>query len=93
MKMRWAYERGFDDGFRIGAEKCRNISEELRTLQSDPSLEFCHRFAIVMECMVLSTRNDPYWTEATELIADYHEARNKWRESMGEPYVSGFGKI
>jgi hypothetical protein len=79
------------------AERCINKSKEyafneLRALKSDPALAFCHRFAVLMECMVLSDKQDPYWTEATTLLSEYEGANNSWRLSMGEPYVSGFGK-
>jgi hypothetical protein len=68
------------------------LRERVRELSSDPALEFCHRFAVLMECMQLSDDANQYWYEATQLLADYREADHKWRESMGEPYVSGFGK-
>jgi hypothetical protein len=67
-------------------------AERIKELSSDPALAFCHRFAVLMECMVLSNKQDPYWTEANNLLSEYSEAQHKWRESMGEPYVSGFGK-
>jgi hypothetical protein len=67
-------------------------AERIKEIESDPALEFCHRFAVLMECMVLSNKQDPYWAEAVTLLSDYHEADHKWREAMGEPYVSGFGK-
>lgn len=78
-------------------ERCLNKSkefafEDLRALRSDPALEFCHRFAVLMECMLLADDANKYWHEATHLLHDYHEADHKWREAMGEPYVSGFGK-
>ena len=67
-------------------------AERIKELSSDPALEFCHRFAVLMECMVLSNKQDPYWAEATALLSEYEGANNSWRLSMGEPYVSGFGK-
>jgi hypothetical protein len=78
-------------------ERCINKSkeyafEELAALRADPAYEFCHRFAVLMQCMVLSGKQDPYWTEASNLLAEYECTIDKWREAMGEPYVSGFGK-
>jgi hypothetical protein len=67
-------------------------AERIKEIESDPALEFCHRFAVLMECMQLSDDANQYWYEATQLLADYREAGHKWRESMGELYVSGFGK-
>ena len=66
--------------------------ERIKEIEADPALAFCHRFAVLMECMVLSDKKDPYWTEATTLLSEYEGANNSWRLSMGEPYVSGFGK-
>jgi hypothetical protein len=78
-------------------ERCVNKSkeyafEELAALRADPAYEFCHRFVVLMECMVLSNKQDSYWAEATALLSEYEGANNSWRLSMGEPYVSGFGK-
>ncbi len=60
----------------------------------DPAIHFCHRFAILMECMVLSNDSnlDKYWDEAHALLDGYNSARDKWMEAHGQPYVSGFGK-
>lgn len=60
----------------------------------DPAIHFCHRFAILMECMVLSNDSnlDKYWDEAHALLDGYNSARDKWMEAQGQPYVSGFGK-
>jgi hypothetical protein len=77
-------------------ERCVNKSkeyafEELAALRADPAYEFCHRFAVLMECMALG-KPDQYYNEVMTLLSEYHEAQHKWREAMGEPYVSGFGK-
>jgi hypothetical protein len=66
-------------------------AERIKELSSDPALEFCHRFAVLMECMALG-KPDQYYNEVMTLLSEYHEAQHKWREAMGEPYVSGFGK-
>lgn len=60
----------------------------------DPAIHFCHRFAILMECMMLSNDSnlDRYWDEAHALLDGYNAARDKWMEAQGQPYVSGFGK-
>lgn len=60
----------------------------------DPAIHFCHRFAILMECMLLTNdiNFDRYWDEAHALLGEYHKAQEWWQHQMGEPYVSGFGK-
>ena len=60
----------------------------------DPAIHFCHRFAILMECMLLSNdiNLNKYWDEAHALLDEYNSARDKWMEAQGQPYVSGFGK-
>lgn len=60
----------------------------------DPAIHFCHRFAILMECMLLSNdiNLDKYWDEAHALLDGYNAARDKWMEAQGQPYVSVFGK-
>ncbi len=68
------------------------LLKRIEELESDPAIHFAHRFAVVLECMVHSEYPNDYWTEATTLLSEYHEAQDKWREMMGEPYVSGFGK-
>ena len=73
-------------------ENVIRLIDDLHAAQSDPALAFCHRFAVLMECMVLPNKQDPYWAEANNLLAEYNEAQHKWREAMGEPYGSGFGK-
>lgn len=57
----------------------------------DPALTYCHRFAILMECVMLGGV-DKHWNEMGMLLDEYHSAQHKWRETHGEPYVSGFGK-
>lgn len=69
----------------------KQLRQELRELQSDPALHFCHRFAILLECVMLGGV-DKHWNEAHTLLDEYAQAQHKWREQMGEPYVSGFGK-
>ena len=64
----------------------------IKELESDPAIHFAHRFAVVLECMTHSEYPNDFWNEATTLLSEYHEAQDKWREAMGEPYVSGFGK-
>ena len=60
----------------------------------DPASHFCHRFAILMESMLLTNDSnlDKYWDEAHALLDEYNSARDKWMEAQGQPYVSGFGK-
>jgi hypothetical protein len=58
---------------------------------SDPALHFCHRFAILMECVMLGGV-DKYWDEMGTLLDEYHKARDAWATAQGQPYVSGFGK-
>lgn len=66
--------------------------EQLKQQCSDPALDFCHRFAVLMECMILSDKPHNCWDEANSLLEQYHLALEDWREANGEPYVSGFGK-
>ena len=68
------------------------IAEQLKQQCSDPALDFCHRFAVLMECMILSDKPHNCWGEANSLLEQYHLALEDWREANGEPYVSGFGK-
>jgi len=68
------------------------IAEQLKQQCSDPALGFCHRFAVLMECMILSDKPHNCWDEANSLLEQYHLALEDWREANGEPYVSGFGK-
>lgn len=57
----------------------------------DPAIHFCHRFAILMECVMLGGV-DKYWDEMGTLLDEYHKARDAWMTAHGQPYVSGFGK-
>ena len=57
----------------------------------DPAIHYCHRFAILMECVMLGGV-DKYWDEMGTLLDEYHKARDTWAEAHGQPYVSGFGK-
>lgn len=70
------------------------LAKEIEDLHSDPAIHYCHRFAILMECMLLSNdiNLDKYWDEAHALLDGYNAARDKWMEAQGQPYVSGFGK-
>lgn len=76
------------------AQEYEQRLREIKDLRSDPALHFCHRFAILMECMLLSNdiNLDKYWDEAHALLGEYHKAQEWWQHQMGEPYVSGFGK-
>lgn len=65
---------------------------QIKVLESDPAIHFAHRFAVVLECMLLADTSSSVWDEATTLLSEYSDAQDKWREMMGEPYVSGFGK-
>lgn len=38
-QMRWMYDQGYDDGFIVGAEKGRNISEEIKAAKREALLE------------------------------------------------------
>ena len=58
---------------------------------SDPAIHYCHRFAILMECVMLGGV-DKHWDEMGTLLDEYHKARDAWAEAHGQPYVSGFGK-
>jgi hypothetical protein len=58
---------------------------------NDPAVTYCHRFAILMECVMLGGV-DKYWDEMGTLLDEYHKARDAWMTAHGQPYVSGFGK-
>ena len=75
----------------ICADDLDEWAAEIEILHSDPALVYCHRFAILMECVMLGGV-DKYWNEMGGLLDEYNEAQNKWRGALGEPYVSGFGK-
>ena len=68
------------------------LKKEAELLRADPAMHYCHRFAILLACLMLSQDLVRYWREAGELLDEYNEARHQWREMAGEPYVSGFGK-
>lgn len=76
------------------APEIEKINEHFKMLESDPAIHFCHRFAILMESMLLTNdvNLDKYWDEAHALLDEYNSARDKWMEAHGQPYVSGFGK-
>ena len=76
------------------APEIEKINAHIKALETDPASHFCHRFAILMECMLLSNdiNLDRYWDEAHALLDEYNSARDKWMEAQGQPYVSGFGK-
>ncbi len=63
----------------------------VRVSSDDPAIYYCHRFAILMECVMLGGV-DKYWDEMGTLLDEYHKARDAWAEAHGQPYVSGFGK-
>ena len=63
----------------------------VRVSSDDPAIHYCHRFAILMECVMLGGV-DKYWDEMGTLLDEYHKARDAWAEAHGQPYVSGFGK-
>ena len=70
------------------------LEKEAELLRADPAMHYCHRFAILLECLMLSQdliRDWRYWREAGELLNEYNEAQHQWRDLAGEPYVSGFG--
>tara|TARA_R110000868_G_scaffold284131_1_gene544608 strand:+ start:869 stop:1177 length:309 start_codon:yes stop_codon:yes gene_type:complete len=81
-------------GIAKNAPEIERCNAHIKALESDPAIHFCHRFAILMECMVLSNDSnlDKYWDEAHALLDGYNSARDKWMEAQGQPDVSGFGK-
>lgn len=78
----------------VCADDLDDWAKHIEMLASDPAIHFCHRFAILMECMVLTNDVDldKYWDEVHALLDEYNTARDKWMEEQGQPYVSGFGK-
>lgn len=78
----------------VCADDLDEWASHIEMLESDPASHFCHRFAILMECMMLTedVTLDKYWDEAHALLDEYNSARDKWMEAQGQPYVSGFGK-
>jgi hypothetical protein len=77
----------------VCADDLDDWAQHIEMLESDPASHFCHRFAILMESMLLfnDINLDKYW-EAHALLDEYNSARDKWMEAQGQPYVSGFGK-
>jgi len=57
---------------------------------TDPAIEYAHRLAILLECMLLNPTGT--WNEAAALLDEYNNAVHRWNEANGQPYVSGFGK-
>jgi len=57
---------------------------------TDPAIEYAHRLAILLECMLLNPTGT--WNEAATLLDEYNNAVRKWNEANGQPYVSSFGK-
>ena len=88
-----AREAGFNIGTAPQIERFAALveAEVLAQPESDPAIHYCHRFAILMECVMLGGV-DKYWHEAHALLDEYNSARDKWMEAHGQPYVSGFGK-
>ncbi len=56
----------------------------------DPALEYAHRLAIMLECMMHNPVET--WNDAGALLDEYRYAVMLWNEANGQPYVSGFGK-
>ena len=76
---------------RVNSDGVERINPATIYKAEDPALHYCHRFAILMECVMLGGV-DKYWDEMGTLLDEYHKAQEWWRHQMGEPYVSGFGK-
>lgn len=76
---------------RVSSEGVERIDPATIYKTEDPAIHFCHRFAILMECVMLGGV-DKYWDEMGTLLDEYHKARDTWAEAQGQPYVSGFGK-
>ena len=76
----------------VCADDLDDWAQHIEMLESDPASHFCHRFAILMESMLLTKDINGYWDEAHTLLHEYNSARDKWMEAQGQPYVSGFGK-
>lgn len=68
-----------------------NVDRDRLMELNDPAVTYCHRFAILMECVMLGGV-DKYWDEMGTLLDEYHKARDAWMTAHGQPYVSGFGK-
>lgn len=78
----------------VCADDLDDWAQHIEMLESDPASHFCHRFAILMESMLLTedVNLDKYWDAAHALLDEYNSARDKWMAAQGQPYVSGFGK-
>lgn len=76
---------------RVSSEGVERIDPATIYKTEDPAIHFCHRFAILMECVMLGGV-DKYWDEMGTLLDEYHKARDAWMTAHGQPYVSGFGK-
>ena len=76
---------------RVSSDGVERIDPATIYKAEDPAIYFCHRFAILMECVMLGGV-DKYWDEMGTLLDEYHKARDTWAEAQGQPYVSGFGK-
>lgn len=76
---------------RVSSEGVERIDPATIYKAEDPAIHYCHRFAILMECVMLGGV-DKYWDEMGTLLDEYHKARDTWAEAQGQPYVSGFGK-
>ena len=72
-------------------DTCHRQAQEIALLRSDPSGEYAHRLAIMLECALMS-QTAGTWDEAYEALDQYRKAVQQWHEAQGEPYVSGFGK-
>ena len=72
-------------------DTCHRQAQEIALLRSDPSGEYAHRLAIMLECALMS-QTAGTWDEAYETLDQYRKAIQEWHEAQGEPYVSGFGK-
>ena len=65
------------------AEHWRMDAERLRALESDPDYDYCHRLAILLECMTLDSHRS--FDDACALLDEYYAARDKWAQAQGQP--------
>jgi hypothetical protein len=70
------------------AKLCATCAREVGP--QDPALDYAHRLAVMLECMLLDPTGA--WNESAALLDEYHAALVRWGEANGQPYVSGFGK-
>ena len=68
----------------------REVQPEQELGPQDPALDYAHRLAVMLECMLLNPTGA--WNESAALLDEYHAALVRWGEANGQPYVSGFGK-